>query len=112
MSLIVSILIVGVAVVWAINGVEDRLKTATEVLEGLTRLNAINDRLAGLESDVIQIRRAVDPSHAPDWQPPSTETTPTREGNGLYGWAMDMEIDGRVLDQFESEQSISLRRLK
>jgi len=109
-SLVVVVPLVGVVVVLAISEVEHRLKVAMGFLEELIRLKDINERLAGLESDVSRIRRAISPSYAGYRDVPHTTVMPMLgiiEGKkkNFYGRATGTEID-RALDQFESEQSL------
>jgi hypothetical protein len=114
-SLVVVIFIVGLFVVLAIGNVEQRLAIATDLLEELTRLKDIDQRLAGLERELNQIRRAVSsPSAGYTDAPPTTvkQTLGIAEANGkdVYDRAVGMDIDSRGLDQFESEQSIAERK--
>jgi len=109
-SLVVVVPLVGVVVVLAISEVEHRLKVAMGFLEELIRLKDINERLAGLESDVSRIRRAISPSYAGYRDVPHTTVQQMLgiiEGKkkNFYVRATGTEID-RALDQFESEQSL------
>lgn len=108
---VVIISIVGVVVLLAISEVENRLKVATEFLQELTRLKEINERLAGLESDVSRIRGAVTPSFAGYTDAHPTTVKPVlaitdKKKKDLYDRVMGMNIDGRVLDQFDSEHAV------
>ena len=114
-SLVVVIFIVGLFVVLAIGNVEQRLALATNLLEELTRLKDIDQRLAGLERDLNQIRRAVSPLYAGYTDAPQTTVEPTfgitkATGQDVYDRAIGADIDSRALDQFESEQAIAERQ--
>ena len=114
-SLVVVIFIVGLFVVLAIGNVEQRLAIATTLLEELNRLKEIDQRLAGLETDLNQIRRAVSPLYAGYTDAHHTSVKQALgitevKGKDVYDRAIGTDIDSRVLDQFESEQSIAERK--